>query len=194
MGIENKYLTDRALLVRLREGDIKAFDELYYRYVHKLMAFAKTFFATKEIAEEAVQEIFIRIWEKRTTLDKDKDFKPYLYQAVKYYMYNYIRDKKHEHTFEEIPEEYFVNEDNQHDELVYRELEEKAHGLIHSLPKTQRQIFMMNKLEGMSSMEIAAKMNLSKRTVEHHIYLATKAVKGELLQNPSLLVMLFVLV
>lgn len=184
MGIENEHSTDKVLVTRLREGDVKAFDELYYRYVHKLMAFARKFFANKEIAEEAVQEIFIRIWEKRSTLDKDKDFKPYLYQAVKYYMYNYIRDKKYAHTFEEMPEEHFMDVANQHDMLVYRELEEKAYGLIRSLPTTQRQVFMMNKLEGMSSTEIAAKMNLSKRTVEHHIYLATKAVKGELLQNP----------
>lgn len=190
MDIENKFPADGDLLVRLRDGDIKAFDELYYRYAPKLMAFARTFFANKAVAEEAVQEIFIRVWEKRATLDIAKDFKPYLYQAVKYYMYNYIRDKKQAYTFEEAPEEYFTNEANQHDELVYRELEEKAHGLIHSLPKTQQQVFRLNKLEGMSSGEIADKMNLSKRTVEHHIYLATKSIKGELLQNPSLIVML----
>src|SRR5690554_3657229 len=185
MHIENKFPSDRDLLIRLRDGHTKAFDELYYRYAPRLMTFARTFFANQAGAEEAVQEIFIRVWEKRATLDIAKDFKPYLYQAVKYYIYNYIRDKKQACTFEEAPEEYFTNEANQHDELVYRELEEKAYGLIHSLPKTQQQVFRLNKLEGMSSGEIAEKMNLSKRTVEHHIYLATKSIKGELLQNPS---------
>ena len=56
---------------------LRAFDELYHRYAHQLMAFARMFFPNKETAEEAVQEIFIRIWENRESLDRDKDFKPY---------------------------------------------------------------------------------------------------------------------
>lgn len=191
MGIMSKH-TDKALLLGLSQDDMQAFDELYHRYAHQLMAFAKTFFPDQETAEEAVQEIFIRIWEKRKSLDRDKEFKPYLFQAVKYYMYNYIRDKKQACTFDEAPDEYFLVEINQHDQLVYEELEEKAHGLIHNLPKTQQQVFKLNKLEGMSSTEIAVKMNLSKRTVEHHIYLATKAVRGCLLQDTTLLTALFV--
>jgi len=76
MGIMSKY-TDKALLVRLCQSDLTAFDELYHRYAHQLMAFARMFFPNKETAEEAVQEIFIRIWENRESLDRDKDFKPY---------------------------------------------------------------------------------------------------------------------
>jgi RNA polymerase sigma-70 factor (ECF subfamily) len=85
--------SDQELLIKLRKGDIPAFDELYFRYAKKLMAFALTFFPNRELAQDGVQDIFVRIWEKRAELDDSKSFKTYLFQSVKFFMYNYARDK-----------------------------------------------------------------------------------------------------
>lgn len=182
---------DSELLVCLRQGDIKAFDELYHRYAKKLMAFALTFFADREIAQEAVQEIFTRIWEKRKDLDQSKSFKSYLFQAVKFYMYNHIRNRKHAFPLEDIPEEEFGNEIDCSRNMEFEELKAKTHSLIEKLPEVQQQVFRLNKIEGMTPVEIAAMMNLSKRTIEHHIYLSTKAVRGMLLQHSPFTVLLF---
>lgn len=183
---------DNELLISLKQGDVNAFDILYYRYAKKLMAFALTFFADKVIAEEAVQEIFLRIWEKRQTLDATKPFKSYLFQAVKFYMFNYIRNKKASCAYEEVAEGEFscssVVEENMH----YDELEATANRVIEKLPLMQQQIFRLNKLEGLTPQQIANRLNLSKRTIEHHIYLATKTVKAELMHHMSLSVMVFV--
>lgn len=183
---------DQSLLISLRQGDIKAFDELYYRYAKKLMAFALTFFADQTIAEEAVQEVFIRIWEKRRELDESKSFKSYLFQAVKFYMFNYIRDRKASCSYEEVSEATFYQENLVEKQLHYEELEAAAQLLIGRLPQVQQQVFRLNKLEGLSPQEIANRMNLSKRTIEHHIYLATKTVKSELLHHISISAMIFV--
>lgn len=183
---------DQSLLISLRQGDIKAFDELYYRYAKKLMAFALTFFADQTIAEEAVQEVFIRIWEKRRELDESKSFKSYLFQAVKFYMFNYLRDRKASCPYEEVSEAIFHQENLVEEKLHYEELEAAAQLLIGRLPQLQQQVFRLNKLEGLSPQEIADRMNLSKRTIEHHIYLATKKVKSKLLQHISISAMIFV--
>src|SRR5690554_7284015 len=61
---------ERELVILLRQGDRNAFDKLYYRYVPRLTAFSRTYIKNEEEAEEAVQEIFIKIWEKRKSLDQ----------------------------------------------------------------------------------------------------------------------------
>jgi len=192
LGILGKH-SDPELLDCLRQGDIKAFDELYHRYAKKSMAFALTFFSDRDLAEEAVQIIFIRIWEKRMDLDSSKSFKAYLFQSVKFFMYNHIRDRKHSCTIEDAPKDFFLEENKIEDELVYGELEATTHLLIDKLPEVQKRVFRLNKLEGLTPAEIAVKMNLSKRTIDHHIYLATKKVKTALLQHISLSISLFLL-
>lgn len=182
---------DQSLLISLRQGDIKAFDELYYRYAKKLMAFALTFFADQTIAEEAVQEVFIRIWEKRRELDESKSFKSYLFQAVKFYMFNFIRDRKKLCSYEDVSEVTFKTENSVEGQLHYEELEATAKLLISKLPIVQQEVFRLNKLEGVTPQEIATRMNLSKRTIEHHIYLATKTVKSELLHHISISAIIF---
>jgi RNA polymerase sigma-70 factor (ECF subfamily) len=156
------------------------------------MAFALTFFADKVIAEEAVQEIFLRIWEKRQSLDATKPFKSYLYQAVKFYVFNYIRNKKASCAYEEVAEAAFSCSSCVEEKMHYDELEATANRVIEKLPLMQQQIFRLNKLEGLTPKQIAARLNLSKRTIEHHIYLATKTVKAELMHHMSLSVTVFV--
>jgi RNA polymerase sigma-70 factor (family 1) len=183
--------SERDLMIGLRQGDIKAFDELYHRYAKKSMGFALRFFADKYVAEEAVQEIFIRIWERRRQLDESKSFKSYLFQAVKFYMFNFIRDRKGALSFDEVSEETIQMENSVEEDLHYKEMEAAAMQLITRLPTVQQQVFRMNKLEGLTIQEIASRMNLSKRTIEHHIYLATKTVKSKLRYHMSVSAMIF---
>ena len=171
---------DQDLLIMLKEGNVSAFDELYFRYVKKLMAFALTFFPDRELAQDAVQDIFIRIWNMRTELHTSKSFKSYLFQAVKFYMYNYARDRKHSCSLEDAPEYAFYKGNKIEEDMELQELFSIANFYIENLPKVQQEVFKLNKLEGYSSLEIASQMNLSQRTIEHHIYLATKTIRKEM--------------
>ncbi|EPR71371.1 RNA polymerase ECF-type sigma factor [Cyclobacterium qasimii M12-11B] len=190
MGILMKHADD-ILLISLKQGDMAAFDELYFRYAKKLMAFSLTFLADQQLAEEAVQEVFVRVWERRKKLDETKSFKSYLFQAVKFYMYNYIRDRKKDCSLDDLSVDCLVASNNQEDDLTYSEMEGMVMELIEKLPKVQKEVFKLNKLKGMNSDQIAHQMNLSKRTIEHHIYLASKSLKKNLLHNPTLNLIIF---
>ena len=165
---------------------MKAFDELYYRYLPKLLGFAYKYLCDEQEAEETVQIIFIKIWEKRKNLDDTKNFKSYLFQSVKNQLLNKLRERKKNCTIEEIPEKYCISPENVFETLTYQELENATTKLIKDLPKTQQKVFVLSKIDGLSHDEIASKLNLSRRTVEHHIYLATKFLKGELTHRASL--------
>ena len=80
---------------------------------------------------------------------------------------------------------------NQEDDITYNEMEGMVMELIEKLPKVQKEVFKLNKLKGMNSEQIAHHMKLSKRTIEHHIYLASKSLKKNLLENPTLSLLIF---
>lgn len=165
---------------------MKAFDELYFRYLPKLLGFAYRFISDEMEAEETVQVIFIKIWEKRKGLNENRNFKSYLFQSVKNQLLNKLRNQKKNCTIEDIPEKYCVSTENVFENITCKELEDTAAELIKNLPKTQQKVFVLNKIDGLSPDEIAFRLSLSKRTVEHHIYLATKFLKGELIHKTSL--------
>lgn len=183
--------TDSNLLIFLKQGDVAAFDELYHRYAKKLMAFSLTFFSDQQLAEEAVQEIFVRVWERRKKLNETKSFKSYLFQSVKFYMFNYLRDRKKDCSLDNLPDDFGLASGGTEDSFSYQEMEEMMMKQIEKLPSVQREVFKLNKFNGMSSAQIAVQMKLSKRTIEHHIYLASKSLKNNMLHNPT--VRLFVL-
>ncbi|MBD8487780.1 RNA polymerase sigma-70 factor [Echinicola sp. CAU 1574] len=178
--------TDLELITLLRQGELTAFDELYYRYVPKVLGFAKTFILDKDEAEEAVQEVFIKIWEKRDTLKSELNFKSYLFVAVKNQVYNKLRNAKKFVRVEDLEIDVASTEMHVDDELAYHELEQATFGLLDQLPQIQKKVFTLNKLEGLSHKEIAAMLNISVRTVEHHVYLASKQLRASILQHASI--------
>lgn len=179
MRILQKY-EDRDLIIKLKKGDIKAFEELYYRYNVKLKAFSGTYFKDEVVAEEVVQEVFVKIWERRALLDEDLSFKAYLFQIIKNHIYNIFRKKINEVSYENAPvsNSYNHNPTEELHDLI--DLQERTYEVIEKLPHVQKNIFTLSRFEELSNDEISQKLNLSKRTVEHHIYLALKTLKKSL--------------
>ncbi|GAB3659060.1 RNA polymerase sigma-70 factor [Echinicola sediminis] len=177
--------TDPELVALLRQGDLNAFDELYRRYVPRVLGFARTFILDTDEAEEAVQEVFIKVWERRSQLKSELNFKSYLFTAVKNQLYNRLRTATKFVPVEDLSVDPMSGEMEINDRLTYQELERTAQTLLEELPQVQRKVFKLNKLEGLSHKEIAAQLNISVRTVEHHVYLASKHLKVNLLQHAS---------
>lgn len=156
------------LLKKIKEGDIKAFEQLFRAYHTPLCLYALSITGRKDIAEEIVQELFYKLWKERENLNVLRSLKSYLYGAVRnqslQYCEQFLVRERHRQKVISAPEE--VPASTPHDQLEYRELEEIINRTLAQLPERRRRIFAMHRLEGLKYKEIAERLSLSIKTIE----------------------------
>lgn len=164
----------------LRTGDIKAYEFLFKKYYAPLVVFAGKYVNDLDVAREIVQDLFVRLYEKRQTLSIDISVKSYLYRSVYNSSINHIHQRnireKHNRTIAQEKEVL----DYPDDDMNTVDLQKRIYDIIESLPTKCRKIFKMNRFEGMKNEEIAQVLNLSKRTVETQISKALKILRNQL--------------
>ncbi|MBD3630304.1 RNA polymerase sigma-70 factor [Cyclobacterium sp.] len=162
------------IVLLVRQGDQSAFEELYQRYVDKMLGFADAFMGNPDEAEEVVQIIFVNVWEKRQQLDPAKSIAAYLFKSVKNQILNRLRSIKRHCDLSEIPAESQMDQQDTLQRICFQESKLQAMNRIGEMPEVQQRVFMLSRVEGMSNKEIANKLKLSVRTIEHHLYLGKK--------------------
>lgn len=169
-------------LVELK--DKASFELLYRKYWSKLYIYAFNVLHEKEICEDIVQEIFINLWAKRTDL-QISDLNSYLYQSVKYQIFNHFRKSKHKKEL--LMKFNQVNAQNDVDELYEKkELKENIKDVVSRLPEQRKLIFEMSRYEGLSNKEISDNLNISLQTVKNQISESLKFIRKSL-KNFSML-------
>ncbi|MEA3461036.1 MAG: RNA polymerase sigma-70 factor [Bacteroidota bacterium] len=148
-----------------------AFEELFKTYFAPLMAFSRKILRDEDDAREVVHQVFINLWEKRDEIDLSTSLKSYLFTSVNNRSLNVIRDRK-KFSSEEVPE--LAGEWDVSAQMESMELEEKIKEAIASLPGRCREIFELNRFDGMKYGEIARHLDISVKTVENQM---TKALK-----------------
>lgn len=164
---------------RIRQGDKKAFDELFLIYYGELCRFAYTFSTDFDSAEEIVQEMFVGLWEKRQTLIVPEKTKSYLYKSVynqylKYQRSESVRAKYHLNYFQ------FTWNEQEQDSALSEQILDYLSKAIDGLPEKCRQIFVLHKVQGMKQKEIAELLGISVKTVENQVAIAIHKLREEL--------------
>jgi len=94
-------LNETGLLRELIQGHATAFAEIYKRYNQKIFSFAFYLTKSKDIAEEIVQEVFLKIWEKKEQIDPERDFLPYIKVITQNTVYNTLKKAKRDKALQE---------------------------------------------------------------------------------------------
>jgi len=171
-------------LVRsLKKGDINSFDRLYHLYYKKIYLFAKGILKSPEDAENIVQEVFIKIWEKHKELDEKLSFESFVFTVTYNTSISFIRRKLREQSFLKEWYKRLENERSAVNEADYNDLQERIKNLISQLPKRRREVYMMSREEGLTYTEIAKRLDISINTVENHMAASLKFLRKHLDYN-----------
>ncbi len=172
---------DQEVIERIKEGSKETFHLLFDKFGPKIYSFALAYLKNKSDAEELLQEVFLKLWEVRASLDCSKNLKSFLYKICINLIYDSIRRKNLEQVYLEYSgRNEILTADNTWHEIIYNDMLDKLQQLIITMPEQRQRIFRLSKEEGFSNEEIAAKLNLSKRTVENQLYRAVSFLKEKI--------------
>lgn len=168
------------LVQKLMDGNITAFNQLFEIYSSKLYHFAYGYLKSKEDSEELVQEVFIKIWEKRTEIKDELDFQSYLFTIAYNQVKKYFRSKNIVSKYLEYAKQAQTVTPSTEQDINFSELNEIIENLIERMPEKRKQVFIKSRIEGKNILEIAKEMTISKKTAENHLHSALKFLRTEL--------------
>lgn len=170
-------MDDLTLFESVRKGDRKAFKILFDAWYAPLCHYASHFLNDDDQAGEVVQDFFVKLWEKRSSLVVESSLRHYLFRSVRNQCLNMIRQDKvrqlHAHRLQEA----LLTDDAPEDYSIPPETLLKIEEGIASLPEKRQVIFRMNREEGLKYREIAEKLGISVKTVEAQMGAALKALR-----------------
>ncbi|MES2780871.1 MAG: RNA polymerase sigma-70 factor [Bacteroidota bacterium] len=173
--------TDNQLFDRMRTGDKGALEILFKSHYASLCRFAKSILKDAEQAEDMVQEVFMKCWDKREQIQLTGSFKSYLFTAVRNHCFNTLKLNERKYWMEdgmEDDERLAVNDVVDH--LSAKSLNENINKAIDLLPDKCRLTFQLSRFENMSYKEIAETMNVSVKTVENQMSKALSVLRTSL--------------
>lgn len=169
------------MLDDLRIDNEAAFEEVFKKHFRELHAYAFSLLGDWVVAEEIVQEMFLKLWEKGDVLQIRTSVKSYLYKSVYHSSLNYIRNQKVEQKYQTATAYSRTDHVNvTAQKLVMNELERHLQKALGKLPEKCRAIFHLSRFEELKYQEIANQLNISVKTVETHMGKALKILRKEM--------------
>lgn len=170
------------ILDKIRRRDEKAFERLYKEYHEDFFLVACQYLHDPSVAREAVNDVFMTLWERAESLHIEISLKRYLHRAVINHCINILHKRKREAVRrEELPEMPSVVE--QDNTLEENELNLQLYRAINELPEQCRKVFKLSRFESKKKREIADQMGLSVKTVKNHINHALKRLHRVLVER-----------
>jgi RNA polymerase sigma-70 factor (ECF subfamily) len=179
----NKTEIQSCLFKISNEDDAQSFKELYRFYFLKLFRFCMGIVHNKESAEEIVHNVFMNLWAKRSHLPQIDNPDVYLYVAVKNNSLDYLRKNRLNQTVDisTLNNDSFVFHIDPEQLMITEEMRKTIRQAIEQLPPRCRQIFTLIKDDGLKYKDVAGILNLSVKTVEAQMAIATKKLMAAIL-------------
>lgn len=172
---------ERQWMKACKAGDKQAFTALFRAYSRRVYYLALSITQNEFEAEEVVQEVFLRLWEKRGHLQEPFSVSGFLFTVTKNYLCNRFRKKRQER--------YYCNYFRQHahsainvteEEVHFREMERRIQRAVSGLPPRRKYVFLLSREKNMTYNEIAKKLDISVKTVENQMVVALRHMRANL--------------
>ena len=184
----------------LKRKDIKAFEELFFKYHGRLVLFANKFTGDLQISQDLVQDAFLKLWEKPEIISTIESPKAYLFQAVRNNCLNHCRHLNIKHCVEEelgtkinsLEKAASIDYYDPLHSLLEHEIGDKIDEIVQSMPEKCRQVFKMSRRDFRKNKQIAKELSISVKMVEKHISKALSLLRLGLSEYmTALLILLF---
>ncbi len=153
------------------------FEQHFKEYYPVLLRKSYQLLKVPHLAEDAVQDVFVQLWQSNKDLSSLDCIKAYLFTCVKNRCLNVLRSRKREilRYLEQSKQKTTVGRETE-ETVLFNEMKERVKQKVNSLSPSRKEVFEM-KLEGVSNKEIAAHFNISENTVKVHYNRANKLVR-----------------
>lgn len=182
---------DQNILNGIKAGDVASFKTLFHDYYPMLCHFAEKNGLKLDVAEDIVQDLFVKLWENRNSIAISSSIKSYLFQSTRNQCLNYLKRGEVKRKFEEyvlhLHPDYYYNEAIEEEELNYF-----IYKAVESLPPKCREVFQLSRFEEKSNDKISQEMGISSKTVNNQIGKAVKIIRQFLIDN-EILVFIFLM-
>jgi RNA polymerase sigma-70 factor, ECF subfamily len=170
------------LALRIKLGDEQAFELLFRKYYIRLCSFTNKFIHDPEEAKDIVEEVFMKIWEKRTEINPEDSLISYMFKIAQNKSLNTLRKKKAESKCVEIFKLIYIdnNDYSGFETFLSKELEKNIQIAINKIPPKCKRVFELSRSEGLKYSQIAEELNISIKTVEVHMSKALNILRIEL--------------
>lgn len=185
-------LQDHSIGKLLAEKDESAFEQVFKTHFKGLHAYACTMLKDEADAEEMVQQVFFKLWERSGNLSFSGSIAAYLYRAVHNESLNYLKHQKVK-TSHQLHVAYRMKNNAEHEtgRIMEKELEHQFREALNELPEQCRTVFQLSRFEDMKYREIADKLDISVKTVENHMGKALKLLRSKLVDFLPLMLIFF---
>jgi RNA polymerase sigma-70 factor (family 1) len=183
---DQNNIKERELLLKVASGDENAFSQLFALYHHQLGTYIYRLTDSVELAEEIVQDVFLKIWMSRETLADIKSFKAYLFVVSKNHSLNCLRKLAKERTHsaewnDRTMSDIAIQQDEKYDS--YYGLLDEA---INNLPPQQKTVYILSRQQHLKYNEIAEQLHLSRETVKKYLQISISSITSYVQANIDL--------
>lgn len=175
--VEKDKIDERELLLALQQGSRQAFEQIYHRFAPRLTVKLIQLVKSEEIAEDLLQDIFIKIWEMRSEIIIDRSFSAFLFTIATNLSYNSFRAATREQVRLanlNLKENYSHIEED----LEFNETHHLFEEALSQLTDRQRTVYVMHKLDGKSYKEISGLLQISHSAINQHIQSANRQIRS----------------
>ena len=171
----------------LKKGNNAAFEKIYTCYFNRIYSFCFSFTRSGSTAEDLTQDIFVKLWNKRETIDADQNFDAFLFRVARNQVYNHIRhfvvQRKTElidpfYDYDKMP--LSVDGNRADSGLNFKELSDAANEIIDNMPPQRKQVYTLCREEKLTYGEVAKKLNISINSVKTHMKIALRTFREQL--------------
>jgi len=195
--VENTQLN-----IRLKEGNPSAFEELFKQTFPRMLGYCKLFVHDQAQSNDLVQECFVKLWEKRTTIKSTQSIESLLFVMLRNKCLNYLRDHKL-HIIErdinkleenELQHLYQLDFIGKEEKTLEESLIEAIRESVDNLPEKRKLVFIKAKIEGKKNKDVAEELGISVKAVEKHLHQAKEQIRTEVLEKFPLLSILIAII